>query len=69
MPLINCKTELSLKWIKNYVLSTAAIGADANATGTDSATFKITDAKLYALVVTLSTEDIAQLIKQLSEEI
>ena len=69
MPLINCKIELSLKWIKNYVLSTVAIGADANAAGADSATFKITDAKLYALVVTLSTEDIAKLIKQLSEEI
>ena len=40
LPLINCKTELSLKWIENCVLTTAAIGADANATGTDSAIFK-----------------------------
>ena len=49
MPLINCKVELSLKWIENCVLTTAAIGANANANaaGTDSATFKITDAKLY----------------------
>ena len=44
MPLINCKVELSLKWIENCVLSTAAIGHNANATGADSATFKITDA-------------------------
>ena len=44
MPLINCKAELSLKWIENCVLSTAAIGHNANATGADSATFKITDA-------------------------
>ena len=29
------------------MLTTAAIGANANATGADSATFKITDAKLY----------------------
>ena len=47
VPLINCKVELSLKWIENCVLTTAAIGANANATGADSATFKITDAKLY----------------------
>ena len=57
MPLINCKVDLSLRWIEKCVLTTAAIGADANATGTGSATFKITDAKLYVPVVTLSTED------------
>ena len=67
MLLINCKVKLSLKWTENYVSTTAAIGADANATGADSATFKITDAKLYVPVVTLSTEDNAKLEKQLSE--
>ena len=67
MPLINCKVELSLRWIDNCVLITAAVGADTNATGVDSATFKITDAKLYVLVVFLSTEDSAKLAKQLSE--
>ena len=41
MPLINCKVEVSLKWIEKCVLSTAATGA--NATGADGATFKITD--------------------------
>ena len=35
MPLINCKIELSLKWIENCGLTAA-----------DTATFKITDAKL-----------------------
>ena len=54
MPLINCKVELSLNWIKNCVSSTAAVGENANATGADSATFKITDAKLYVPIVTLS---------------
>ena len=49
------------------MLSIVAIGADANATGADSATFKITDAKLYVPVATLSTEDNANLAKQLSE--
>ena len=45
--LINCKVELSLEWIQNCVLTTAPIGAIANDTGADSATFKITDPKLY----------------------
>ena len=67
MPLINCKIELSLKWIENCVLTTAAIGANADATGADSATFKITDAKIYVPIVTLSAEDNAKLSKLLSE--
>ena len=65
MPLINCKVELSLKWIENCVLTAAAI--DTNATCADSAIFKITDAKRYVPVVTLSTEDNAKLEKKLSE--
>ena len=67
MPLINCKAELSLKWIENCVLTTAGIGANANATGADSATFKITDAKLYVPIVTLSAEDNAKLSKLFGE--
>ena len=67
MPLINCKVELSLKWIENCESTTAAIDTDADATGADSATFKITDAKLYVPIVTLSIEDNAKLAKQLSE--
>ena len=56
MPLINCKVELSLKWIENCMLTTAT-----------TATFKITDAKLYVPIVTLSAEDNAKLSKLLSE--
>ena len=67
IPLINCKVELSLEWIENCVLTTAEIGADANATGADSATSEITDAKLYVPIVTLSAEDNAKLSKLLSE--
>ena len=67
MPLISCKVELSLKWIENCVLTTAAIGANANATGADSATFKITDAKLYVPIVTLSIEDNSKLSKLLNK--
>ena len=59
MPLINCKVELSLNWIENYVLTTAA---NAN-----KAIFKITDAKIYVLIVTLSEDDNIKLSKILSE--
>ena len=47
MLLINCKVEIFLRWIEECVLTTAEIGAGANATTADSATFKITDSKLY----------------------
>ena len=67
MPLINCKIELSSKQIENCVLTSAAIGADAQATGADSATFKITDAKLHVLIVILSAEDNVKLSKLFSE--
>ena len=67
MPLINCRVKLSLKWIENCVLTTAAIGANANAVGADSETFKMTDSKLYVPVVTLSAEDNARLAKQLDK--
>ena len=37
MPLINCKVELSLNWIENRVLTSAAVDANVNNTGADSA--------------------------------
>ena len=46
MQLINCKVELSLKWIENCLLTTAAIGANADINGADGATLEITDAKI-----------------------
>ena len=64
MPLINCRLELSLRWIGNCLLTTAAIGANTNATVANRATFEITDAKLNVPVVTLSAEDNAILAKQ-----
>ena len=57
MPLINCKVKLSLRWIENCVLTAVA--------NTNEAIFKITDAKLYVLIVTLSAEDNAKLSKLL----
>ena len=56
MPLINCKIELSLNWIERCLLTTA-----------NTAIFKITDAKLYVPIVTLSAEDNGKLLKLLSE--
>ena len=56
MPWINCKIELSLKWYENCVLTAA-----------NTAGFKITDAKLYVPIVTLSAEDKAKLSKLLGE--
>ena len=56
IPLINCKVELSLKWYERCLLTAAT-----------TATFKITDAKLYILIVTLSIEDNSKLSRLLNE--
>ena len=49
-------------------INCAITGTNANnATDADNATFKITDVKIYVLVVTLSTEGSEKLEKQLSE--
>ena len=56
MPPINCKVEFSLKWIENCVLTAA-----------NTATFKITNAKLYVPIVTLKTENNTKLSKLWSE--
>ena len=55
MPLINCKVEISLKWIERCLLTVA-----------NTVAFKITDAKLYEPIVTLSSEDNVKLSKLLS---
>ena len=49
------------------MLTTTPIGANADATGVDSATFEITDAKIYVPIVTLSPEDNAKLSKLLGK--
>ena len=67
MPLINCKVELSLRWIENCMLTSAPVGNNADETGVDSATFKITDVKRYVPIVTLSAEDNAKLSKLLGK--
>ena len=65
MPLINCEINLILTWYENCVLTSNAMrdadpDADPAVAAVDNptnVTFKITDTKLYAPVVTLSTED------------
>ena len=57
MSLINCKVHLEINSLKDCFLSSAG----------NSAKFKITDAKLYVTIVTLSTKDSVNLTKQLSE--
>ena len=55
MLLINCEVNLILTWSKDCVIT--------NSTGEGK--FKITDAKLYVPVITLSTQDNAKLLQQL----
>ena len=55
MPLIDCETNLILTWSENCVISSA----------TGKTKFEITDTKLYAPVVTLSTQNNAKPLQQL----
>ena len=55
MPLINFEVNLILTWSSTCVIT--------NYTGVGA--FKISDTKLYALVVTFSTQDNSKLIRQL----
>ena len=57
MLLINYEINLIITWSTNCVISNAVTNQDA--------TFAITDTKLYAAVVTLSTEDKVELLQQL----
>ena len=57
MYLINCEINFILLWSGNCVISSAAAG--------QAATFAVTDTKLYAPVVTLSSQYNAKLLQQL----
>ena len=54
MPLINCEISLILTWFNKLLLLSSA---------TEATEFAVTKAKLYVLVVTLSTEDNIKLWK------
>ena len=71
--LINCEVSLTITWSENCVLTSKATreanpDADLAVAGINNPTnavFKITDCKLYVLVVTLSAEDDNKLLEQL----
>ena len=69
MPLINCEVNIILTWSRNCALIDMTTGApqgdNLTIAALTGATFKITDTKLYAPVVTLSTQDDNKLLEQL----
>ena len=73
IPLINCKVELILTWFKKCVLidkltKDADYGANPRVSeinNPENAIFKITDTKLYVLVVSLSKENDIKLLEKL----
>ena len=76
MSRINCEINLNLTWSENCVLTSKAQRDKFIGTGSDenpqffeinnptNAIFKITDTKLYVLVVTLSTKDDNNFLEQ-----
>ena len=74
MPLINCEINFILTWSENCVITNKAYRKDnvemevVRINSPTNATFKITDAKLYVPVVTLSTENDKLLLEQLRAE-
>ena len=56
MPLINCEISIILTWSDTCVTSSA----------TRETKFAIADTKIYVLIVTLSTQDNAKVLEQLS---
>ena len=60
-PLVNCKIDLEFTWHKDCMISSV------NAAAGQVVSFMITNTKLYVPVVTLSTKDNNNLIKQLND--
>ena len=67
MPLINCEIHLELNWNKNCLMYGADTYAGGENVNNRETTFKITNTKLYVPILTLSTKDNVNLIKQLNE--
>ena len=67
MPLVNCKIHIELNWNNTCVMYGADTYAGGNNVNNREATFQITRTKLYVPIVTLSTKDNVNLIKQLNE--
>ena len=58
LPLVNCKIDLELTWHKDCMISSADVAAG------QVVSFMIADTKLYVPIVTLSTKNNTNLIKQ-----
>ena len=65
MALINCKIHLELNWNNNCVMYGADTYAGGDNDNDKELTFQITSTKLYVPVVSLSTKNNENLIKQL----
>ena len=71
MPLIDCEVSLTLSWYENCLKTSKAATEDDITTATVrinnpiNAVFKITDCKLYVLVVTFSSEEDNELLNKL----
>ena len=67
--MINCEVSLVLAWFENcvltYIKTRTARGTRVAINAPTNAAFRITDAKLYVPVVTLSTENDKTLLEQL----
>ena len=55
MCLNNCEISLQWKWSGKFIIETGTVN-------NQNPSFKITDAKLYVLVVTLSTQENIELL-------
>ena len=67
MSLLNSKIHLELNWNNNCVMYGADTYAGGDNDNNRETTFKITSAKLYVPIVTLSTKDNVNLTKQLNK--
>ena len=67
MPLINCKVESKLRWMKHCVLSELGNGNDNDNLDSNKIIFTIKDNKLYVSVVNLSAKDNPKSSKLLSK--
>ena len=67
MSIINWKINLEVAWNNNYVMHGGDTYAGSDNVNNRETTFQITSTKLYVPIVTLSTKDNVNLIKQLNE--
>ena len=73
LPLIDCETELELKWIRNCIISeisiTAAVAGKKFMEEITNAASQINSTKLYVSVVTLSINDNMEFSEDLRQEL